>query len=82
MKQPPRIDTHMHIVPPRYADWLSQLGINAGGREIPQWSASAAMELMETVGACGAVMSVSTPGVHLGDDAQGGDKCLAPRQSK
>jgi 6-methylsalicylate decarboxylase len=66
----PRIDTHMHIVPPRYAQWLHTLGINAGGREIPEWTVSSALDLMGAVGASGAVMSVSTPGVHLGDDAR------------
>lgn len=70
MKQPARIDTHMHTVPPRYAQWLARLGINAGGREIPTWNVSAALDLLESLGASGAVMSVSTPGVHLGDDAQ------------
>lgn len=65
-----RIDTHMHIVPPRYADWLRELGINAGGREIPEWTVASALDLMDSVGASGAVMSVSTPGVHLGDDAK------------
>lgn len=70
MKTPPRIDTHMHIVPPRYADWLHELGVNAGGREIPEWTVSSALDLMGALGATGAVMSVSTPGVHLGDDAK------------
>ena len=70
MSPVPRIDTHMHIVPPRYAEWLSELGINAGGREIPPWTVSSALDLMDGVGAIGAVMSVSTPGVHLGDDAK------------
>lgn len=65
-----RIDTHMHIVPPRYADWLRELGINAGGREIPEWTVASALDLMDSVDASGAVMSVSTPGVHLGDYAK------------
>ena len=38
-----RIDTHHHIVPPAYADWLAQHGITAGGLPIPQWSVDAAL---------------------------------------
>ncbi|MFF3503211.1 hypothetical protein [Streptomyces sp. NPDC003247] len=38
-----RIDTHQHIVPPAYADWLDGKGISAGGLPIPHWSAAAAI---------------------------------------
>ncbi len=69
-----RIDTHQHIVPPSYAAWLAGLGINAGGREIPHWSVEGAVELMEGAGIASAILSVSTPGVHLGDDAEARDK--------
>lgn len=65
-----RIDTHHHVVPPRYADWLASQGLDAGGRAIPAWSPEAALELMGSVGVERAILSVSTPGVHLGDDAQ------------
>lgn len=67
---PLRIDTHQHIVPPAYAAWLAEQGINAGGRAIPDWSDAAALDLMDRAGIGSAVLSVSTPGVHLGDDAK------------
>ena len=65
-----RIDTHHHIVPPAYADWLAQHGITAGGLPIPQWSVDAALAQMDEAQIATAIASVSTPGVHLGDDAE------------
>ena len=67
MNMPSRIDTHHHIVPPRYAAWLQARGITAGGLPIPGWSAEGALDLMDALGIAGGVFSVSTPGVHLGD---------------
>lgn len=69
-----RIDTHQHIVPPAYAAWLRARGLTAGGREIPDWSVDAALELMAGTDIASAILSVSTPGVHLGDDAEARDK--------
>jgi 6-methylsalicylate decarboxylase len=65
-----RIDTHQHIVPPEYRDWLVSRGVQAGGLPIPKWSRQAALDLMGLAGIGTAILSVSTPGVHLGDDAQ------------
>ncbi|WP_076998207.1 amidohydrolase family protein [Variovorax sp. KK3] len=65
-----RIDTHQHIVPPAYAAWLDQQGMLAGGLPIPHWSAAGALDLMDSAGIAAGILSVSTPGVHLGDDAQ------------
>jgi predicted TIM-barrel fold metal-dependent hydrolase len=69
-----RIDVHHHIVPPSYARWLASEGLrDAGGREIPRWSAEDALALMDEHEIATAVVSVSTPGVHLhpGADRQG-----------
>lgn len=61
-----RIDVHQHIVPPAYAAWLAGRGLrDAGGREIPAWSAEAAIELMDAHEIRTGILSVSTPGVHL-----------------
>ena len=65
-----RIDTHHHIVPRPYAEWLAAKGIDAGGRAIPEWTSEAALELMGTLDVTRAILSVSTPGVHLGDDVE------------
>ncbi len=70
MQQQQRIDTHQHIVPPFYADWLRQQDASAGGLPIPDWSADGALELMQALRIGSAILSVSTPGVHLGDDGQ------------
>jgi predicted TIM-barrel fold metal-dependent hydrolase len=64
-----RVDTHHHIVPPDYAAWLRSKGELAGGLPIPEWSTDAALELMDRHDVAAAVLSVSTPGVHLGDGA-------------
>lgn len=61
-----RIDVHHHIVPPAYARWLASHGIrDAGGRELPSWSADDAIALMDGHDIATAVVSVSTPGVCL-----------------
>lgn len=67
---PTRIDTHQHIVPPAYAAWLAERGITAGGLPIPDWSIDRAIEFMDESGIQAGIVSVSTPGVHLGDDAE------------
>lgn len=68
-----RVDTHHHVVPPTYRDWLASKGIDAGGRAIPEWSTDSALSLMEDLDVATAILSVSTPGVHLGDDAEARD---------
>jgi 6-methylsalicylate decarboxylase len=61
-----RIDVHQHIVPPAYARWLASNGIrDAGGRELPGWSVEDALTLMDSQEIATAVVSISTPGVHL-----------------
>ena len=61
-----RIDVHQHLVPQPYADWLRTKGIaEAGGRELPTWSADEALRVMDAHEIASAVLSISTPGVHL-----------------
>jgi predicted TIM-barrel fold metal-dependent hydrolase len=61
-----RIDVHQHLVPPGYRQWLEANGIrDAGGRELPQWSAAEALAVMDAHDVATGVVSVSTPGVHL-----------------
>ncbi len=74
MTDPGRIDTHNHIVPTPYAAWLRRKGLDAGGLPIPEWSVESAIALMDKYRIQTAVMSVSTPGVHLGDDAEAREK--------
>jgi len=65
-----RIDTHQHIVPPDYAAWLRRMGMAAGGLPIPDWSCESALAMMDKHGVRTGILSVSTPGVHLGDDTE------------
>ncbi|HEY2387708.1 MAG TPA: amidohydrolase family protein [Candidatus Binatia bacterium] len=70
MAHPARIDVHQHIVPPLYAAWLRSRGLDAGGLPIPEWSAESALAMMDARGIARGVLSVSAPGVHLGDAAE------------
>src|SRR5215510_3229554 len=70
MQDPRRIDVHHHVVPPAYGEWLRSQGLTAGGLPIPEWTAESTLALMEGQGIATGVMSVSAPGVHVGDDAE------------
>jgi predicted TIM-barrel fold metal-dependent hydrolase len=58
------------MVTPSYAQWLREQGLAAGGLPIPEWSAEASLELMDERGVETAILSLSTPGVHLTDDPE------------
>jgi predicted TIM-barrel fold metal-dependent hydrolase len=66
-----RIDVHQHYVPPAYRARLDERGLTAGGWPIPPWSTEAAIEAMDAVGTATGILSISAPGTHLGDDADG-----------
>jgi predicted TIM-barrel fold metal-dependent hydrolase len=63
-----KIDTHHHIVPPFYFQEAEEGGELTGGLTPPPWSPEAALEFMDSLGIDAAITSISTPGVHLGDD--------------
>ncbi|NEA21712.1 amidohydrolase family protein [Actinomadura bangladeshensis] len=68
--RPARIDVHQHMVPSDYAAWLRGNGVHApGGRALPDWTPDLALEFMDRHGIATGVLSLTTPGVHLGDDA-------------
>lgn len=69
-----RMDTHHHVVPPAYAAWLRKKGIEAGGLPIPEWSLDAAISMMDKLRIQISIVSISTPGVHLGDDGEAREK--------
>lgn len=63
-----RIDVHHHLLPPAYTRRLRERGIHrAGGRELPEWSPEHSLRVMDAHRIGTAVLSLSTPGVHLGD---------------
>ncbi|CAL9341703.1 amidohydrolase family protein [Streptomyces sp. enrichment culture] len=70
MSFPARIDVHQHIVPPVWAETLAAQGLDSGGWAIPDWSPESAIAMMDEQGIATGVLSVTAPGVHLGDDAQ------------
>ncbi|MGW1836168.1 amidohydrolase family protein [Streptomyces sp. NPDC002067] len=66
---PARIDVHQHIVPPVWAETLAARGLDSGGWAIPEWSPRGALAMMDRHAIATGVLSVTAPGVHLGDDA-------------
>jgi aminocarboxymuconate-semialdehyde decarboxylase len=66
-----KIDTHHHLIPPFYFEEAEEDGQLTGGLTPPPWSADAALGFLDSLGIDAAITSISTPGVHLGDDAKG-----------
>lgn len=77
MRSPARIDVHQHIVPPAWARTLAAQGLDSGGWAIPDWSRKSAIAMMDQQGITTGVLSVTAPGVHLGDDARARDLARA-----
>lgn len=65
------IDVHAHFVTDSYLERARAAGHERpdGVPAWPSWSAAAHLELMDEAGVDTAVLSVSSPGVHFGDDA-------------
>lgn len=71
MTDPSLIDLHHHTIPTPYREALSRRGIAAaGGRDLPEWSPDQSLGVMDRHGIATAVLSVSAPGVHFGDDRE------------
>ncbi len=70
-----RIDVHAHFLPDFYADALRDAGHGRpdGMPAIPAWSAEEALKVMDGLGVQTAMLSISSPGVHFGDDAKARD---------
>jgi predicted TIM-barrel fold metal-dependent hydrolase len=61
------IDTHHHMLPDFFWRETNDSHAPVGGLAPLQWSKAAMISFMDDAGIDVAVMSVSTPGVHLGD---------------
>ncbi len=62
-------DMHHHINPKIYEDELRKLGIDkVNGLNHPKWSEKMMLKWMKELGMERVIMSISTPGVHFGDD--------------
>ncbi|MFC1431790.1 amidohydrolase family protein [Streptacidiphilus sp. N1-3] len=64
------IDVHAHYLTDRLRTAMTDAGhaMPDGMPAIPEWSPRAALELMDQAGIRAALLSVSSPGVHFGDD--------------
>jgi 6-methylsalicylate decarboxylase len=66
-----RIDVHQHLIPSAYRKLLDERALSAGGWPTPDWDPQSAIEMMDRRSIATGVLSLSAPGVHLGDDAEG-----------
>lgn len=65
-----RVDVHAHFLPDFYAEALKAAGHGQpdGMPAIPAWSVHDALKTMDQLGVRTAMLSISSPGVHFGDD--------------
>ena len=69
-ENPAKIDTHAHYLPSSYLQTAQDAfpGGADGLPGFPAWSAESALESMAELNISSSVLSVSSPGVHFGDD--------------
>jgi 6-methylsalicylate decarboxylase len=65
----PIVDLHQHVIPDFYWEASNEDGNAAGGINPPRWSLDGAIAYLDEAGIDVAIPSISTPGVHFGDDA-------------
>ncbi len=67
----PRIDVHAHYLPDGYRRAAAAAGHEHpdGMPGLPRWDTTAALAMMDGLNIRTAMLSVSSPGVHFGDDA-------------
>jgi 6-methylsalicylate decarboxylase len=66
-----RIDVHFHYLSPEYREkMVDAVGGSPDGFPAPHWSADAALAMMDKTGIATGMLSVSSPGVHFGNDAR------------
>src|ERR1700761_265190 len=63
------VDLHQHVIPDFYWEASNEDGNAAGGINPPRWSLDGALAYLDEAASDLAVVSISTPGVHFGDDA-------------
>jgi predicted TIM-barrel fold metal-dependent hydrolase len=65
-----KIDVHAHYLPESYREALERAGHSRpdGMPAIPEWSAESHVALMDRLGIATSLLSITTPGVHLGDE--------------
>jgi len=60
------LDVHHHMVPPVYLETLAETGGGTGG--LKEWTPEVSLRMMDRVGVGKALLSLSPPGVWLGND--------------
>jgi 6-methylsalicylate decarboxylase len=66
-----RIDVHFHYLSPEYREkMIDAVGGSPDGFAAPQWSAEATLAMMDRMNIATGMLSVSSPGVHFGNDAK------------
>ncbi|HEY3843612.1 MAG TPA: amidohydrolase family protein [Acidimicrobiales bacterium] len=70
-----KIDVHAHYVPDGYRATLQRAGHDQpdGMPWIPEWSPDQHLEAMDRLGIATSLLSISSPGVYLGDGSPGVD---------
>jgi aminocarboxymuconate-semialdehyde decarboxylase len=63
-----KIDTHHHVIPDFYWEASNEGGDATGGITPPRWSLEGDIAYLDQAEIDTAVVSISTPGVHFGDD--------------
>ncbi|HEY1652946.1 MAG TPA: amidohydrolase family protein [Acidimicrobiales bacterium] len=76
MNAPNAIDVHAHYIPDSYRKALLENGHGQpdGFPQIPAWSAEEHVAAMDRLGIVTSLLSISSPGVHLGDEAATRDR--------
>ncbi len=67
------IDVHHHILPDFFWKATNEADNPVGGIAPPPWSKESALSFMDDAGIDIAITSISTPGVHMGDDSAARD---------
>lgn len=72
--RPGLVDVHAHFLPDAYVEAAVAAGHRTpdGMPAWPDWSVDAQLSVMDATGIDRAVLSISSPGVHFGDDAAAG----------
>ncbi len=70
-----RLDVHAHFLPAAYRDALAAAGHHRpdGFPQIPDWDAATHVGVLDRLDIERAYLSISSPGVHFGDDAAARD---------
>ena len=68
MNDAARIDLHQHLIPPEFREALEHHGM--GGWASFEWSEAGALATMDKFGIATGMLSLSTPGPHLANDAE------------